>query len=120
MSTPVRGPAPLDLTLLAAVVHQAGYGKPEWEFRFHPKRLWRFDLAWPALMVAFEREGFGPRGAPGRHQLPAGYRGDCHKYNAAVLLGWAVVRGTGKMIADGTAADALLAVLDAKRKGGAS
>lgn len=65
---------------------------PAREHRFHPKRRWRFDFAWPDLKVAVEVEGGIWRG--GRHQTPSGYRADCEKYNAATLLGWRVLRLT--------------------------
>lgn len=108
---------PLDLKLLTAACVHAGFPEPAREHRFAaPDRQWRFDLAWPALMVAFEREGMAPRGQPGRHQRAEGYRRDCEKYNAAARMGWLVVRGTGRMIADGSAAADLLAVLEMARR----
>lgn len=56
------------------------------ELEFHPTRGWRFDWAFPAIKLAVEVEGFG------RHQTYTGYRGDCEKYNAALLHGWRVLR----------------------------
>lgn len=60
------------------------------EFKFHPKRKWRFDFAWPDLLVAAEVEGgvF----VRGRHVSPKGFVADCEKYNAAAQLGWTVLR----------------------------
>lgn len=107
---------PLDMTLLAAVCVSEGYPEPAREHRFHPERKWRFDLAWPELMVAFEREGLVAPGAKGRHQTRQGYRGDCEKYNAALRLGWVVVRATGGMVRDGSAATDLLGVLSLARE----
>jgi very-short-patch-repair endonuclease len=63
---------------------------PTREYRFHPMRRWRFDLAWPDHQVAVEVEGIVPGG--GRHQRMAGYAADCEKYRAATLAGWAVLR----------------------------
>jgi very-short-patch-repair endonuclease len=60
--------------------------RPEREYRFHPTRRWRFDFAWPAEKLAVEIEGRG------RHQTFIGFRNDCEKYNAALLLGWRVLR----------------------------
>ena len=71
------------------------------EFRFHPVRKWRFDLAFPDRMLAFEVEGGIWVG--GRHQTGAGFEADIEKYTAAVLLGWRVLRGTPRMVRDGTA-----------------
>lgn len=111
---------PLDLTLLAAVCVSEGYPEPAREYRFHPERMWRFDLAWGpeqgGLMVAFEREGMVGPHAKGRHQTRDGYRKDCEKYNAALTMGWLVVRGTGGMIRDGQAATDLLRVLAVARE----
>lgn len=56
------------------------------EYRFHPTRRWRFDVAFPSAKVAVEIEGRG------RHQTVTGYRGDCEKYNTATLLGWRLLR----------------------------
>lgn len=56
------------------------------EYRFHPVRRWRFDFAWPAEKLAVEIEGRG------RHQTFVGFRNDCEKYNAALQLGWRVLR----------------------------
>jgi len=33
------------------------YPEPVREYRFHPKRKWRFDFAWPDCQVAVEIEG---------------------------------------------------------------
>jgi very-short-patch-repair endonuclease len=66
----------------------------------HPRK-WRFDFAWPDLRVALEVEGgtFMGRGhAGGQH-----FESDCEKYNTAALLGWMVIRVTGKMVNDGRA-----------------
>lgn len=56
------------------------------EHKFHPTRRWRFDFAWPNEKLAVEIEGRG------RHQTFIGFRNDCEKYNAALLLGWRVLR----------------------------
>lgn len=56
------------------------------EHRFHPERKWRFDYAFLGPKLAVEIEG------QGRHQTYVGFRGDCEKYNSAVLHGWRVLR----------------------------
>lgn len=66
------------------------------EYRFHPKRRWRFDFAHPETMVAIECEG--GIWNDGRHTRGIGYSNDCQKYNAAQLLGWRVFRLTGPML----------------------
>ena len=62
------------------------------EYRFHPVRMWRFDFAYPDKKVAIECEG--GVWTQGRHTRGAHYGQDCDKYNAAVLLGWKVLRYT--------------------------
>lgn len=73
----------------------------ETEHRFHPKRRWRFDFAWPSRMVALEVEGGTYAG--GRHTRGAGYAADIEKYNEAALCGWRVLRADAKQVADGRA-----------------
>lgn len=72
---------------------------PEREFKFHPSRKWRFDMAWPHQKVAVEIEGVLPGG--GRHQQIQGFVGDAEKYEAALVLGWCVYRIPGTWIAIG-------------------
>lgn len=62
------------------------------EYKFHPKRKWRFDSAWPEKMIAVEFEG--GIWTNGRHTRGKGYENDCEKYNNALLLGWRVFRLT--------------------------
>ena len=70
---------------------------PVREFRFHPMRKWRFDLAWPGIKLAVEIEGL-TGGKGGRHQRMAGYQRDVEKYREAAKLGWLVLRYTGQEI----------------------
>lgn len=79
------------------------------EYRFHPKRQWRFDFAWPQAMVAVEIDGGTNLG--GRHIRPEGFRKDCIKLNSAVLMGWRVLRGDSMMVKDGTLLDAIAEAL---------
>jgi hypothetical protein len=74
----------------------SGLPQPEREFVFHRKRKWRFDLAWPDLLIAVEVEGGIWTG--GRHVRGQGYEADCEKYNEAQLAGWMVLRFTPGMI----------------------
>lgn len=104
-------PVDVGMALLTAAAVDAGFPAPVREWRFHPDRKWAFDLAFPALKVAFEREGFGPRGTTGRHQRADGYAKDAEKYNEAALAGWLVIRSTGRQIESGLAADHLIRAL---------
>ena len=69
-----------------------GIPAPVRELRFSPTRKWRFDLAWPAYMLAVEVEGGGY--VEGRHGRGSGIEDDCEKISEAVALGWSVMRIT--------------------------
>jgi hypothetical protein len=78
-----------------------GFPEPDEEVDFHNERKWRFDFAWPELMIAVEVEGGIYN--QGRHSRPRGYESDCIKYSTASIMGWTVIRATPGMIKDGTA-----------------
>ena len=82
------------------------------EYRFHPTRKWRFDLACPDRMVAVEIEGIVWRGEVGRHQRAKGYQSDCEKYNEALILGWRVLRVTPDQVNKGQALAWVKATVD--------
>jgi hypothetical protein len=71
------------------------------EFRFHPDRKWRFDLAWPSLLIAVEVHGGIHTG--GRHTRGGGFEKDREKMNEAQILGWIVLEVTGEQIRSGQA-----------------
>lgn len=99
------------------------------EYRFHHERMWRFDRAFPFKKLAVEIDGgaFGrvvqchrcnsnvmrslkdgrmvPVREGGRHNTGAGMEADHEKMNAAVALGWRVLRFMPKHIKDGYAAN---------------
>lgn len=79
----------------------AGLPKPEAEYRFHPTRRWRFDLAWPAQKLAVEIDGAVWTG--GRHTRGAGVEKDCEKYAEAMILGWRVLRVSTGQVKSGQA-----------------
>ena len=74
---------------------------PELEYRFLASRRFRFDFAWPKLLLAVEVEGGSYVG--GRHTRGAGFEQDCWKYNVALVNGWRVLRVTPKQITSGEA-----------------
>ena len=80
-------------------IRNARLPEPERELKFHASRKWRFDFAYPEMMLAIEVEGGVWN--QGRHTRPAGFEGDCEKYNEAAIDGWSVLRITGKMINSG-------------------
>lgn len=83
--------------------------EPEREYRFHTKRRWRFDLAYPVKRLAIEIEGgIYMQTSTGRskgHANPKRFEQDCEKYNEASLLGWRIIRVTGDHIENGAAID---------------
>ncbi len=82
--------------ILLAEIKAAGLPAPELEFKFHPTRKFRFDLAWPIDMVALEIHG--AVWAQGRHTRGGGFESDREKVNTATLLGWRVLEySTGQI-----------------------
>lgn len=73
-----------------AMCEQNGIPAPTFEYRFHSKRRWRFDAAWPAHQIALEVEG--GVWTNGRHTRGSGFVRDMEKYNAAAVLGWRLLR----------------------------
>ena len=74
---------------------------PAEEFRFHPTRKWRFDFAWEAQMTAVEIDGgtwLSKHGKKGGHTTGVGYQRNAEKLNAAVALGWRILRYTPAML----------------------
>ena len=62
------------------------------EHVFFPGRKWRIDFAIVALKIGIEIEGGVWSG--GRHTRGNGFVDDMEKYNAAVTLGWVILRFT--------------------------
>ena len=87
--------------LLVQQISETRIPPPEREYQFHPKRKFRFDLAWPGFFVAAEVEGGVWSG--GRHVRGQGFIKDTVKYNLAALLGWRVFRFPSSHVEDGTA-----------------
>ncbi len=85
------------------------------EFRFHPTRRWRADFALPKEEPIVLVEVEGGSWVSGRHTRGVGFEADCMKYNAAVLLGYAVLRFTTNLINTGYAL-ATIEALAKKRK----
>ena len=77
------------------------------EFKFHPKRSWKFDYCIPDKMIAIENEGgtFKQRTYTnkkgklittigGRHNSGTGFLGDMKKYDEATAMGYRLIRVT--------------------------
>lgn len=88
------------------IIAQAiGAPVPKTEYRFHPKRRWRFDYAWPDQKIAVEvHGGIHTRG---RHTRGTGFEKDREKMNAAQLLGWKVLEVSTGQLEDGYALQVL-------------
>ena len=74
---------------------------PSASIRFHQTRRWRFDLAWPAHMVAVEVDGGVWTG--GRHVTGSGATKDAEKFSEAAALGWRCLRVTPEHVESGQA-----------------
>ncbi len=72
------------------------------EYRFHPARRWRFDVAFPSMRIAIELDGFGFG-----HQSKGQRRKDNQKANAAVLCGWTLLRYTSAELVPSRIADTI-------------
>jgi len=73
----------------------------EQEYKFHPKRKWRADFHIVGKKILVEVEGGVWSG--GRHTRGKGYIGDMEKYNAAVVMGYQVLRFSTEQVKSGLA-----------------
>lgn len=71
------------------------------EFEFHQVRKWRADFHLVGRKILVEVEGGIWSG--GRHTRGKGYIGDMEKYNAAVMLGYQVIRFSTDQVKSGHA-----------------
>jgi very-short-patch-repair endonuclease len=93
--------------ILLAEIKQAGLPDPEPEYRFHPERKWRMDLAFVDQKIAVEVHGAVY--ANGRHTRGHGFENDREKMNEAQIMGWTVLEYSTGQVMDGTP------ILDLKR-----
>jgi hypothetical protein len=63
--------------------------EPVLEYKFHDKRKWRFDFAWPEHKLALECQG--AIFTNGRHTRGAALLKEHEKLNEAARLGWRVM-----------------------------
>ena len=85
---------------LAGQLDARGIGY-ERELMLIPKRRFRFDFLLAQFALVIEVEGGTWSG--GRHTTGAGFKSDCFKYNAALELGYRVLRYTTDMVTRGEA-----------------
>lgn len=81
---------------LQAVIEAAGLPIPVLEFKFLHDRKFRFDLAWPELLIACEIDGMA-------HRIKARFLADMEKMNLARENRWLVIHCTPSMIGSGEA-----------------
>ena len=107
-----NGKSQLEL-LFALQLKEAGAPTPVREHRFNPPRRYRFDFAWPEIMLAVELEGGTlSKYKKSRHTTGTGFHNDCQKYNQAALMGWTVLRFDSAMINNLEAITTTLTSLD--------
>ena len=82
---------------LIAQLREMQVPDPTPEHVWHDTRGWRFDLAWPDIMVAVEVEGEV-------HRIASRFEGDLVKYTLAAAAGWCVLRYATRKVRDGSAA----------------
>lgn len=81
----------------------------EQEYKFHPKRKWRADFHIVGKKILVEVEGGVWSG--GRHTRGKGYIGDMEKYNAAVVMGYQVLRFSTEQVKSGLAVQQIEAMV---------
>ena len=94
--------------LLAFQMRAAGLPEPEREYRFHEKRRYRADFAWPDHRLLVEVEGGIWRGKGG-HNTGRGILRDIEKGNLAASNKWLLLRFAPEHINSG---DALTTIED--------
>jgi len=73
------------------------------EFKFHPKRKWLLDFAWPEMKIAIEVHGGIWKSGKSGHTSGKGRMRDMEKMNEATLHGWLVLEVASNHIRDGSA-----------------
>lgn len=77
-------------------IRRAGFPAPAHNYLFHPTRNWELDRAWSDRKIAVEIDGHV-------HRIRGRFEGDIEKHAEALLLGWRVLRVSGKSIRSGLA-----------------
>ena len=78
-----------DKNIVNAWFKELGIPEPVYEYRFHPTRKWRMDMAWIDQKVFLEVQGgiF----VRGRHSRGAAMLKEWEKINTASSMGWRVL-----------------------------
>lgn len=91
---------------------------PTAEYRFHPRRRWRFDWAWVPQQLALEIHGGAFLRTGGRHTRGAGFRADAEKFSEAAILHWKILHVLPEDVADGRALTLVARALDTAARSG--
>lgn len=90
-------------------LHDAGLTGWQTEYRFHPTRKWRLDVAWPELKFGVEVQGM-------QHRIKGRFGEDIEKQSALLLAGWRCLCVGGTQIRDGTAVKWIVELLKVPRQ----
>ena len=82
------------------------------EYKFHPKRKWRFDFIILRYLQYIGVEIDGGIWTQGRHSRGAGMESDMKKLNEAAIMGYKVLRFSTGMVKDGTAIETIRRALE--------
>jgi hypothetical protein len=88
----------LNQTVFLAGCKAHGLPEPFFELLFHPKRKWRFDIAWPHDLAVEVQGGLF---TGGRHVRGAALLDEYEKLSEAAILGWRVLLVTPKQVDNG-------------------
>ena len=77
--------------IVSLFLRECGLPTPQFEFRFHAERKWRFDLAWPRAMNPVALEVEGGIWIAGGHNRGAQMKKDWEKRNTAAAMGWRIL-----------------------------
>lgn len=104
--------------LVDAQAREAGWPKPEREYRYIPNRKLRADFAWPRARVLLEVQGgIFTRQA---HGSVSGLLRDLERGNLAAVNGWRLIRVTPEQVQKGAVTHwlkllSVLATIEAER-----
>lgn len=90
-----------------------GFPAPVREVLFAHPRRWRFDFAYPELMIAVEYQG-GNYNGKGAHNSITGLQRDYEKFTEAALRGWTLILIDAKSVTTGQAVQWLERALETK------
>lgn len=82
--------------MLAAQIVEAGLPAAQREYRWHPTRKFRADLAWPERKFIAEVDG-------AVHRIKGKFERDIERHNLLIREGWVYIRVTPNMVRSGEA-----------------